>query len=175
VNLAEIEALEDTWRWREPRLRDQELFYAWEPYDIESFLSLLDIAIPKMHIPLFGRGSFLDVGCGIGTKCLLAEQRGLNAEGIERVPEYVAEARRLSVKVAEIDCRDWNGYGNPWGIVFMNGPFRDVGLQSAFDAWLAKKLRRGTVLIAVNTAVVPEDWETIHRNEDELQAIMVKP
>ncbi len=69
-------------------------------------------------------GRFLDVGCGIGTKLLLARFLGWgDVTGIELRPEYGEVARRLcpEADVFVADAFEWDGYGE-FDVVFMYRP-----------------------------------------------------
>jgi SAM-dependent methyltransferase len=165
----DIAALERDWLGRFPRLRDQEEFHGWEPYDLTGFGYLLDLAIPRARSL-----SFLDAGCGIGTKCLLAAAAGLAAEGVEHVPEYAAQARALGITVHEADVRGWPDYGR-FGVVYVNCPLKDETAGAQFEKWLYGELAPAAVLIAVNRCTVPAGWVTVLDEPGEYRGVWVKP
>ncbi len=163
-----ISALERSWVGK-PIGRLDERFHLWAPYGVDEFLRLLDVAIPAARDK-----TFLDVGCGIGTKCLLAKDRGLEVHGVEWVPEYVAEARQLGVRVYEADIRNWPDY-DKFGIVYLNCPFKDNEEEAEFERWLQDAIRSGSVLIQVNDCIAPVGWQTLFDDRKYWCGVWVKP
>lgn len=143
---------------------------AWVPYPVRDFYRLLTVSLRYAT----GR-RFLDAGCGIGTKCLLAASLGLIAEGVERVPAYAAQARAWGVTVHEADLRDWDGYGG-YDIVFVNHPLFDDEAEAAYEARVARQLAPGTVLIKGNTTWPPPSgtWRTALHERSCRRGIWVK-
>ena len=89
------------------------------------YVALLAEAMPDVEGP-----RFLEVGCGIGTRMLIArEMFGLDVSGIERVPEYVAQAKELGLSVECTDALGWEGYGT-FDVVWLNRPFRDPEMDN---------------------------------------------
>jgi SAM-dependent methyltransferase len=93
---------EDDEFWRTgvgPMLRDR-LAQATE--EVEQILALVDIEAP---------GAALDLGCGIGRHSLELARRGFRVTGVDRMREFLAEARRsadaerLDVEFVEEDMR----------------------------------------------------------------------
>jgi SAM-dependent methyltransferase len=155
VKLAEIDQLEQEWKDIHPEHRQQEGRWGWEPFPVDRFLPLLVIAAARNH------GPFLDVGCGIGTKLLIAESRGLKAEGIEIVPDYVDEARRLGVNASVADAVTFTRYGE-FGIVFINHPLKDFDAEDSLELMIQDQMSPGAVLITVNNIRVrPDHWKIV--------------
>lgn len=71
--------------------------YEYIPLPLERFLMSLTAARAALPKNRTQAPSFIDVGCGIGTKVLLAKQMGFIAHGIEVNREYVRVARDLLV------------------------------------------------------------------------------
>lgn len=113
----EIIQLEQDWIGR-VAVSEPETYFDWQPAPLDLFTQLLQACLPVVPV---GMPGFLDVGCGIGTKCLIATQAGLTASGIDRVPEYLAEAATLGVSTEQVLAEDYTGYGN-FGLVYMNHP-----------------------------------------------------
>jgi len=169
VDLARIAALEADWLTRLPRVRAHLEFYGWEPYDLGEFTRLLDAAIPHA-----ARRSFLDAGCGIGTKCLAAASRGLTAEGVELVPAYAARTRRLGVTVHKADVRGWPHYAD-YGIVYVNCPLKGEAAEARFERWLHGQMAPGAVLISVNDCAAPRGWGAVLDERAQFRGVYVKP
>lgn len=142
--LEEINALEQSWIGRIPA---DPGYFAWEPFPVKQFADLL-AAVP--------RGRFIDAGCGIGTKCFLAAQAGFDAEGIERVPAFVAEAHRLGVRAVQADVRDWDF--SPYDVVYVNHPLacgEGCDDEAVLEHHIHETMRSGAALIAVNYDLAP--------------------
>ena len=69
--------------------------FRYIPYRINAFLEQLDTAVTARRVLGCSKPKFLDVGCGIGTKVLLAQHFGCDAYGLEINPKYVEVARKV--------------------------------------------------------------------------------
>ncbi len=158
--LAEVRQVDRAWQ---KKISVAGEFTPWMPSDVAQFLVLLIEAIAEAP----GKG-FLEVGCGPGTKMLLARELfGLDVTGFDRVPEYVDAARERGLNAAECDAFDFAAYGK-FDIVFFNRPFRDQQMQRDLERLVYGKIRRGAVVICMNLEnppppdkwlVVTDDWE----------------
>jgi SAM-dependent methyltransferase len=170
LTLAEIRAAELAWvvRGRAAGVRSGDT--GWVPYSVDSFRSLLRVAL--RYAP--GR-RFLDAGCGIGTKCLLAAEAGCAAEGVERVPEYAAQARAYGVTVHECDLADFTGWPD-YGIVYVNHPLFDDTREAAFEQLVQQRMAPGAVLIKVHTRwpPPPRAWTAALHERSMRRGIWVK-
>ena len=150
--LTSVRQIERQWQ-KQVDVGDQQMFTGWMPSDVAQFLVLLIEAIAEAP-----GNSFLEVGCGPGTKMMLAQGLfGLDVTGFDRVPEYVVAAKEHGLNVAKFD------------IVFFNRPFRDREVQRDLEKLVYSKVRRGAVVIAMNLEtqppdskylVVTDDWES---------------
>lgn len=150
---AEIAQLEQDWVGR-VQVGQPDVYFDWQPFPADRFTALLEGCLPAVPA---GSQSFLDVGCGIGTKQLIAAGYGLSTYGIDRVPEYLAEAAQLGVSAELADARDYTGYGG-YGVVYVNHPLRcDPGCddEAVLEARIHELMAPGAVLIAVNYAYAP--------------------
>lgn len=169
MDRAAIAALEAAWQHRVP-VREPGEFWDWQPADLGVFARLLAAAVP--HCPP-GR-TFCDVGCGIGTKCLLAEAAGIPAAGIDRVPEYLAEAARLGVAVTLADARTYRRYRSH-GIVYVNHPLRDSAAEEVLERYIHAEMAPGAVLMAYNAGCFPPDtWREITADRPAWRGVWVK-
>lgn len=96
---------------------------------------------------------FLDVGCGAGSKVLLASQIFDRAEGLEYDPGYAAAARRLlgtfwapRTAVIEGDALAFDGYGR-YDVIYLFAPMSVPEKLRALEDRVALMARPGTVLI----------------------------
>lgn len=161
--LTSVRQIERQWQ-KQVDVGDQKMFTGWMPSDVAQFLVLLIEAIAEAP-----GNSFLEVGCGPGTKMMLAQGLfGLDVTGFDRVPEYVVAAKEQGLNVAECDAFDFGAYGK-FDIVFFNRPFRDREVQRDLEKLVYSKVRRGAVVIAMNLEtqppdskylVVTDDWES---------------
>ena len=153
--------------------------FRYIPYRINAFLEQLQVAITARSI--LGKGlKFIDVGCGIGTKVLLAQLQGCEAYGLEINPKYVAVARRLLPDIGPFDTpksrclkrkravpRIIRGDAltfdySPYDIIYFYCPQRKVsngkGMMVSFEMQLEEQILKtatpGSVVIA-NLAAHP--------------------
>jgi trans-aconitate methyltransferase len=134
----------------------------WMPFPRYDFVSLLTDAVAEAE-----GDRFLEIGCGPGPYMMLAESIfDLDVQGIERVPEYVAQARQTGLLVHEADAGEWKGYGD-YDILWFNRPFRDREAQRALEDLVWSEMRPGAVVMCANLEnkpppswyMVMEDWE----------------
>jgi len=161
--LTSVRQIERQWQ-KQVDVGDQQMFTGWMPSDVAQYLVLLIEAIAEAP-----GNSFLEIGCGPGTKMMLAQGLfGLDATGFDRVPEYVVAAKEHGLNVAECDAFDFQAYGK-FDIVFFNRPFRNREVQADLEKLVYSKVRRGAVVIAMNLEtqppdskylVVTDDWES---------------
>ena len=90
---------------------------------------------------------FLEVGCGIGTKCELARLTGMKASGIDLLPEYVNLAKRVYPDCTfshanAMDC-DYTSFD----AVYYHVPFFNDYLVQQLEERVLSQLRLGAVLI----------------------------
>lgn len=150
-----VEAVRDRERGPVPPFSDTALdCFGWAPYDLDEFARLLDVAVEAAP-----GGPFLDAGCGIGTKCLLAAARGLDAYGIDRVPAYVDRAVQLGVHAEQADVRGWGRYGE-FSIVYVSHPLRP-GAEEPFEKWLHDQMSPGAVLVTLRGCIFPDGWRAV--------------
>jgi trans-aconitate methyltransferase len=153
LTLAQIAQLEQDWVGR-VQVDQPDVYFDWQPFPADRFTALLEGCLPAVPA---GSRSFLDAGCGIGTKQLIAAGYGLSTYGIDRVPEYLEQAHQLGVSAELADARDYTGYGG-YGVVYVNHPLRcDPGCddEAVLEARIHELMAPGAVLIAVNYDLAP--------------------
>jgi SAM-dependent methyltransferase len=126
----------------------------WMPFPLWDFIALVAEALPESS-----GTSFLEVGSGVGTRMLIAQEVfGLDVHGIDRVPEYVNEAWKLGLSAEVADALDYGGYGK-FDLLWFNRPLRDRALQRELEAKVWQDVRPGGVVICANLeAPPPEHW-----------------
>jgi hypothetical protein len=154
VTLDEIATLEQQWIGQ-VQITSPETYFDWQPFPPDLFNQLLTACLPSVPS---GNQTFLDVGCGICTKCILAQQAGLAAHGIDRVSEYLAEAATLGISVDLVLAEDFTGYDN-YGLVYMNHPLitinPDDNRQALLAASIHDQVASGSALLSVNYDLAP--------------------
>jgi trans-aconitate methyltransferase len=158
-----VQELDRDWQKAIPDA-DTDRHTPWMPMPVADYLVLLIEAITEA-----GDGDFLEIGCGIGTRMLLAREIfGLDVHGFDRVPDYIQQARTLGLQHAEVaDAAHWTGY-EKYAIVFFNRPFRNRAAQAELEARVWLEMAPGAVVIAANLEapppsswfIVADDWES---------------
>jgi SAM-dependent methyltransferase len=166
------EQLEREWMRKVPEDPGTRLLYApWMPFNIPAFMDLLFEAFSEAP-----GNRFLGIGCGIGTKEMLAREfYSLDVFGIERVPEYVEQARKLDVDVDEADADGWYNYG-AFDLVWFNRVFRDPGRQQHLEDLVWRDMAPGAVvMIAHLEHPPPQNWILILDDLERRRGIWMKP
>ena len=168
--IAAVNKLDLEWQ-KNPAGRDDPRSLPWRPFPWPDFIALLAEALPEAP-----GERFLDVGAGVGTKMLLADSIfGLNTQGIERVPEYVRQARELGLVITEADALTWDGYGD-FDIVWLNRPFKDEKLQAELERQVQAGMKSGAVFIGVNLVSAPSaGWWLVLDDMELHRGIWQKP
>ena len=100
-----------------------------------------------------GRSTFLDVGCGLGQKVLLARHFFDQADGVELDEGYAAASKKLfshmqsQARVFEEDALEFNGYGE-YRLVYFFKPMQDQDGLLRLEERIVQGVQPGTVLIA---------------------------
>ena len=144
---AVIDRLERGWLPDSPQLDG---LYAWEPLPLHQFLEGLDVAsvVPP--------GRFLDVGCGIGTKLLIASQYGYEVSGLELRPEYLEAARRLvpEARLIQGDAMEFEGYGE-FDFLYCYRPFVDDEQEDELERRMLVQLKVGAWIYLPHRSWLP--------------------
>lgn len=165
-------ALDAEWRARTDAGRDDlARFTPFMPFPRPDFIALVAEALPEVT-----GDQFLSVGSGPGSELLLAEAVfGLNVQGIERVPEYVAAARQRGLVVTEADALGWDGYGQ-FDLVFFNRVFSDQALEEQLEKHVWDSMKSGAVVIAANLVNEPPlSWYPVLDDREVRRWISQKP
>jgi hypothetical protein len=141
----------------------------FSPFPMRLFALLLGTA--RRIYPL---GPFTDLGAGIGAKVAYAASLGMKASGIEVVPEYAEEARRIGadVRLGDIRTEDFTGLA---GIVYINHPLGGSGGEVPLERRIQAQIAPGAVLISVNSSSPPagSHWEKLG-GDGSLHTVMRK-
>lgn len=121
----------------------------------------------------FHRPTFLDVGCGIGHKILLAYSMDYDAYGLEIVNGYIEEGRKL-LQLFDVDkvrqrfiggdALEYNDY-NRFRVLFCSQLFVDAELQKQLQDRIVSQVRPGAAIILPN-GIDMEKYENLRKIND---------
>jgi SAM-dependent methyltransferase len=141
----------DSQEFKNDKRKEGEFEYiAFQPHE---FLHQLKVAKdslkasigPGWHWPI---GSFIDVGCGIGSKAYLAQRYGFSAHGVEITSKYVKIARRLlgpHGEVFEGDAREFNY--EPYDVIYFYWPMMDHTKELQLEQRIFDTAKKGAIII----------------------------
>lgn len=169
--IALVTRMDAEWRSSQAGRDDPAVYLPWMPFPWPDFIALTAEAMPEV-----AGDQFLDIGCGPGTKMILADVIfGLRASGIERAPEMVKEASQLGLQAFEEDALGWGNYGR-YDLVFFNRPFFDNTLQAELERQVWAGMKSGAVVIGVNlVAPPPASWYPVLDDGEVRRWISQKP
>jgi len=136
----------------------------WMPFQPADFLAIMFDAVAEVT----GR-KFLDVGCGPGTKMMLASHfYGMRADGIE-IDAPMADAAARYGPVMNMSALDVpKGYYSEFDVIWLYRPFRDPALEAALEERILAEMKPGSVLAGgawetdmpgSGLVTVVDDWE----------------
>jgi SAM-dependent methyltransferase len=143
----------------------------WMPFPLFDFIALIAEALPEIS-----GEKFLDIGSGIGTKMLLAREIfGLDADGLELVPEFAQQAQDLGFDVQREDALEFGSYGD-YDLLFFNRPLQDQDLQARLEAKVWADMQPGAVAVCANLlSRPPENWWLVLDDMEIRRGIWSKP
>lgn len=153
----------------------------WMPFQCADFLAILFDCVPEMR----GGRSFLDIGCGPGTKMRLASQLyGLDAWGIEIDPAMAKEAEKYATSLhglSAVICADAlkagpGAYG-AWDLIWLYRPFRDRDLETQLETRIMDEMKPGAILAGGGWEICPADhrWLTVVDDWELRRGAWMKP
>lgn len=145
MDAATIEALNQTIlalerRWIPPDPKNPN-YYGYIPLNVRWFIEGMEVAM-RCHP---GRG-FLDVGCGIGTKMLIARHLGYEVSGIEVHAPYAEVARELcpGANIEVADAFDVNHFDAD--VVYVYRPCRGDELEGRLERHVVANMNPGALI-----------------------------
>ena len=108
---------------------------------------------------------YLELGCGLGTKFIIAKWAGIcDVTGIESNPYYADIAKQLvrdcdfdSAKIEVIDIREFTHYGD-YDILYAYSPLKDWNNQLSFRNRVKDEMKSGATFLNVTCFGKPEIW-----------------
>lgn len=96
-------------------------------------------------------GRFVDLGCGVGTKLLIAHLLGWQTHGVERHADYAAAARRL-VPEATVAVGDaWQADLAGFDVVYSYRLMVDLDAQHELNASIVKRMSPGALFFCAGS------------------------
>ena len=133
--------------------------YPYIPLNNATFQALLGKAKQHIKIKSKHRPRFLDIGCGIGTKVLIASEMGFNASGLEYDKVYYQWAKQITLeKCTKGNALEYTKYGE-FDCLYFYCPLADEMGQLALEERIAEQMRPGAVLIAVHGKNGTRSWK----------------
>jgi SAM-dependent methyltransferase len=127
-------------RWAGP-MPDTRVFHGWQPLPAAEFLPVLERA--GRETP--GR-RFCDLGCGIGSKLVLALALGWQVSGVERHRPYLDAARDLvpEAELVEAEIGDLDSFEAD--LLYMYRPYVQLTDQQQLERYVVDRCHPGTLL-----------------------------
>jgi SAM-dependent methyltransferase len=154
--------------------------YPYIPFDHTLFLRALIALRWKLHHEGYGkpytketpRPRFIDVGCGIGDKLLLAHQLACEAYGIEADPYLIRYAKRvLGVTDSETLAREQmiplivqgdalRVIYDSYQIIYLDAPFQDKKVEARLERRIYSQAALGAFIVTPHCQTMPprEDY-----------------
>lgn len=160
----------DTEEQKEARKQDGQ--YPYIPLTLSHFCSQMDV-VSGLLGPYYedrARKKFVDVGCGIGTKVLIAQSYGPEAHGIECEPRYVEKAKALmsltgadaSKYIHQADATKC-GY-SMYDVIYFYCPFFNPQFEVKLENHLVKSAKKGAYFLAnLKQSPIWDDKKVVRR------------
>jgi len=141
----------------------EEDFYSFIPCDVEGFLNVL-----VQTIDILGEDKtkkFLDVGCGIGTKMLLASS-AFDVYGIEVRNKYIQVAKTLGMEqVFELNALDFCHYCD-FDVIYFFTPIRNKELEKQLEIKIYTDAKDGAIIIPFGKKLNWDELPNVERSGD---------
>jgi len=127
--------------------------YDFIPFPSGAFVDMLIEA--SIYFQLDRTKKFLDIGCGPGTKVMLANVL-FDAHGIEIKQSSVRMANRLGLKnVSQGDALKYDNYGD-FDLLYFYRPFKNDPLQHALEERIFEQMKPGALCAPMHMVM---DWD----------------
>ena len=127
------------------------------PFNNAEFLRMLKIIKKKMG-DKFKNSKFLDVGCGFGMKCWLADCAGLEAHGIDFCKDYVKWSGKIfdksDVEISKKNALTYDKYGE-FDIIFAYQPIKNPINMAKLMKRIAEQMKVGTYFCGQVFNIIP--------------------
>lgn len=134
----------------------------WMPFQMSEFVAMLAECLVESE-----GNEFLDIGSGIGTKIMIAEDLfGLDAWGIETdkvMREYAVSNSRWTELWDALRCTSYN---TP-DILWLYRPFKDTFRQAQLEHKIFEDMKPGAVIAGANWENKPTGFEIVLEDLDD--------
>ena len=146
-----VRQLEKPWN---PRVQVTPEYYDYVALPENEFFAGMDVVtkyiLDTQHC--FNSPTFLDVGCGMGTKMFLAQRLGYSVHGIDIHQEYLDSARTLVNGSYPELCNAFDyEYYDQFDVVYAYHPCIFHKLQHSLNELIASKMRPGALFFLAGT------------------------
>lgn len=166
--------------------------WMFKPYPLSTFGRMLNTVVKDMGADtsapsVTGWAKFLEVGCGIGAKMVLAQKLfGLRVSGFDYNREYCNAATQLlqsreckywTVQVLDACSSDAVGLYKSTDILYLNRPFVHLDAEIVLEHRVMDSMHPGAYIILGNYAsdvdtLITEGWRKI--DEDKFAVVLQK-
>jgi protein-L-isoaspartate O-methyltransferase len=131
---------------------------SYMPFQIADF-----VAIMTEVVAITDGVKFLEVGCGIGTKSMIARELfGLITSGIEYSGYLADEAlKKARGPVWVGDALDYPYGYDKHDIIWLYRPFRDEALEDQLEQKIYTEMKSGAILAGAALQNPPQHWTTV--------------
>lgn len=147
--------------------RKDPIYLPFMPYQLADFTAVLVECMAETVGP-----KFLDVGCGTGTKMVIARELfGLEPSGVERDPEMATRAQNRG-EVTLGDALSHPELYRTADIIWLYRPFRDADKEASLEGMIMASMKHGAILAggaweicpaAVGWNTIVDDWADMRR------------
>ncbi len=143
--------------WLPAELSAHPEFHDYQSTPVDTFMQ--GLAVCREHAP---GGRWLEVGCGIGTKLILAHEMGFRVHGLDNRAQYIAAAKFLcpeaTLEVA--DARYYDRYG-AFDVVFCYRPLIKEEATVALERWIVSRMAAGALLYLPYRNIQSLGWHLV--------------
>ena len=135
-----------------------ELRLGWMPFQLADFVAVMTEVMRETNGP-----AFLEVGSGVGTKCMIARHLfGWLPIGIEynETLATVADSKNRG-PVYRSDALSWDGDYGDFDIIWMYRCFRDPVLQEQLEQRIYTEAKPGCIFAGAALESAPSGWITV--------------
>lgn len=118
---------------------------------------------------------FLDVGCGLGTKMLLAKNHGLIPYGIDTNPKYLEVVREMEMECEMADALTFEKYAD-FDLIYWYIPIRDRPLMEQLEDRICAEANENAVLFPGSRMLfgARHGWTEVNPVTDDTFRLLVR-
>jgi len=168
VNAVEEESNSDAWKGGRSITKDK-VSHTYVPLPVYTFVKALRKIQQcwdrkrnhhyKKTGEYLSKPRFIDAGCGLGVKLVIAEGMGCDVSGIEIDRKLINRAKRifksdrLNIKCQDILKHDYSTYD----IIYFYRPFYDPKKQTEFEKRIQSQMKKGAYLMGFDSVTCPPE------------------